>query len=146
MNIKLYIRRLTIKALWLAWIPVSAAHAGIAVIGHPDDRLPSLSQKDVRELFLGKSQQAANGKHLKIVDQNEDNEIRDEFYKKIADKNRRQMQAYWINRIFTGRGTPPSPVGNDTDVKSIVSASPGYLGYIDTAQVDDSVQVLLIIP
>lgn len=122
------------------------AQAGIVIIGHPDDTTRSLDKKKASEVFLGKNNRMYDGTRVQVIDQSEENAIRDKFYQSLVDKNRRQMQAYWINRIFTGRGTPPAPVGGDADVKAIIAASPGYIGYIDSSQADDSVRVLMTLP
>jgi ABC-type phosphate transport system substrate-binding protein len=120
--------------------------AGIAIIAHPDETTPALDKKKAAEVFLGKNNRMADGTRIQVIDQSEDQRIRDTFYQTLVNKNRRQMQTYWINRIFTGRGTPPAPVGGDADVMAIISASPGYIGYIDSRSVDTSVKVLMVLP
>lgn len=140
-------QRLLSLVVMMATLSITTTtYAGIAIIGHPDEATQAISKKTAAEVFLGKNNRMGDGTRIKVLDQSEENLIRDKFYESLVDKNRRQMQAYWINRIFTGRGTPPAPVGGDADVKAIISASPGYIGYIDSRNVDASVKVLLILP
>jgi hypothetical protein len=75
------------------------------------------------------------------IDLREGSPERDQFAK-ITGKTPAQVKAYWSKIIFTGRGQPPRAVLTDLDVKKIVSLNTAAIGYIDAAQLDDSVRAL----
>ena len=68
---------------------------------------------------------------------------RDEFNEKIINKEEAELRAYWAQRIFSGKGQPPTIVSGDADVKKLVSENPAMIGYIDVSTVDETVKVIL---
>lgn len=118
------------------------AFAGFSVIVNPDSGISSISANKVKKIFLKKIKTLPNGSKAIPVDQKKGSAIRDEFNKKILNKNENQLESYWSRRIFTGRGTPPD---EKNDVKSFVANNSSAIGYIDTSKVDSSVKVLFTI-
>ncbi len=118
------------------------ARADIAVIIHPKNE-SSLTLEEIRSIFLGrKFEFPKSGIQSKPVDQNERVPVRDEFYKKLAQKDETEMKAYWANLIFTGSASPPKELGDDNDVKNFVKNNLGSIGYVDSKVVDLSVKVV----
>lgn len=146
------------KMLKLAWVArcfaasavasavASAAHADVVVIVNPSTLENSVSAQDVANIFLGKKTELSSGTQVTPVDQEEGSALRDEFYIKIADRNPAQVKAHWATMIFTGRGTPPAVAMDSMEVKNMVASEPGLIGYIDSADVDNNVKVILTLP
>jgi hypothetical protein len=111
------------------------AQAEVAVIVHKDSSV-SLNNGDIANIFLGKD------KSLKAVDQKEWTDNKTLFYSKVANKNSTQLKSYWSSLVFTGKGQPPTALDSDADVIKQVAADVNAIGYIDAAQVNDSVKVL----
>ena len=115
--------------------------ADVVIVVNPDSQITSISQKQVKRIFLGKIKKV-NGKNIVAVDQNEDSVSRIEFYKSVVKKSESQLKSYWSTRIFSGKGTPPKSVKNDSEVKSWVANNIDAIGYIDMNLVDESVVVV----
>jgi len=133
-----------IKPLSLVIVYCSAlfsysALADIAVIASSGSATSSLSAKDVKKIFLGKSTA------MTPVDQADGSATRNTFYEKAANKNESQMKAYWSKMIFSGKATPPEIATDDAAVKAWVASNKNGVGYIDSGSVDGSVKVLLTI-
>jgi len=79
------------------------------------------------------------------VDQPESSPLRNEFYLKVTNKSAAQARAYWAKLYFTGRGVPPREGTSSEDVKKILNATPGAIGYIDQSALDDSVRVVFVV-
>jgi len=118
------------------------AYAGVVVIANPAVGITALSQEDVSRIFLAKSKTFPNDKPAVPVNQNEGAASRAAFEDKVLKKTPSQVNAYWTQLIFTGKGTPPKDVGADADVKKLVADNPNIVGYIDSSAVDASVTVV----
>ena len=113
-----------------------AAHAdGIAVVMGPS--AAPLSKDAVANLYLGRTFD------LKPIDAPEGNALRDQFYKKLADRDASQVKSMWSRVVFTGKGQPPIMLPNAAEVKKAVATDPKAIGYIDKSAVDASVKVVL---
>lgn len=126
----------------IVFLYTAMASADIAVIGH-DLVVDSLTTKQVRSLFLGKTKKFANGAVAKPVYQQEDSIVKTEFDRMVLRKSAGKMRAFWSKRIFTGKGTPPPSVENDEAVKAWVKKTPGGIGYISGKSVAADDNVLL---
>jgi hypothetical protein len=72
--------------------------------------------------------------------------VRNEFYKKVADKEAAQARAVWAKLVFTGKATLPKEVAASADVKKAVAADPKAIGYIEKSAIDATVKVVLTAP
>ncbi len=128
---------LLLSALGGAILPASAEIVVIVSKQNPATRMFS---EQASQFFLGKSNL------FTPVDQADGSAIRNEFYKKVADKDAAQVKALWSKLVFTGKATPPKEFPNSADVKKAVAADPKAIGYIDKSAVDDTVKVILTLP
>ncbi|MBL3555964.1 MULTISPECIES: substrate-binding domain-containing protein [Marinobacter] len=118
------------------------AMAEVVVIGHtagPD----SITQNQVRDIYLNRSQELPDGQKAKAFELPEGNGTRGEFHGKVTGRNDAQLKAFWSQQVFTGRGQPPEEHANAAAMKATVASTPGAIGYIDSADVDSSVKVIL---
>lgn len=118
------------------------ALADVVVIGHtsgPD----SITQNQVRDIYLNRSQELPDGQKAKAFELPEGNSARSEFHDKVTGRNDAQLKAFWSQQVFTGRGQPPEEQGNAAAMKARVSSTPGSIGYLDAADVDGTVKVIL---
>ncbi len=113
-----------------------AAHADVVVIVHPHNPT-HMGAAQVAQIYLGRLDM------LKPVDQLGNTELRAEFYRKVAGMDLAQVKAAWSKLIFTGRATPPRELTGSAAVKRAVAADLDAIGYIERADLDSSVRVLL---
>lgn len=123
--------------LLLSLIMASATQAGVVVVGNPASA--DLDASTIKKIYLGKA------KSLKInaIDLEDGQPLKSEFHSKVTGKTEAQLQAYWAKKVFTGKGQPPKTQPSSALVKSAVANSSNSIGYIDEADLDDSVKVLL---
>lgn len=140
MNISKVLTRVCLSLSLLASGGVMAETAVIVSSANPSS---SIDSDGVSRIFLGKTSNFPGGGQAIPVDQNDGSASRDAFNEKILGKNANQLKAYWSRLIFTGKGTPPKEVGDDSATKALVAANPNMIGYIDSSAVDDSVKVVL---
>jgi len=137
------------KARWKAILAaalllssVYAGAAGIVVIGNPGLSINPVTAAQVTEIFLGKMPTLKDGTQLTVIEHQDGESIKDDFYEKVVGKSSSQLKAYWAKVVFTGEGFPPKAYSGDKAVKEQVAATPGAIGYVDAGAVDKSVKVL----
>lgn len=119
------------------------ATAEVKVIVNSSVRV-TVTMQDIEDIFLGKQTTLPGGIKVAPVDQAED--IRNEFYKKIAKKDPAQLKAYWSRLIFTGKGMPPKELASDAEVIRYVANNPGAIGYVSGNAQLRGVNVVLTAP
>jgi ABC-type phosphate transport system substrate-binding protein len=135
--------KLTITTLLsAALLAATAMPAGAEVVAVVGAKSPAatMSNEQVAQFFLGKSTA------MTPIDQPDGAAVRNEFYKKVADKEASQAKALWAKLVFTGKATQPKEVAGSAEVKKAVSADPKAIGYIEKAAVDATVKVVLSAP
>lgn len=113
------------------------------VIGNPSLPVSQLNVQQVSDLFLGKTKKLPDGTAVTVVDHQDGEPVKEEFYKNVIGKSPNQLKAYWAKIVFTGEGAPPKALAGDQAVKQHVATTPGAIGYVDDKVVDGSVKVLL---
>lgn len=122
------------------------ANAGLSVIANNQLSLESLEIRQVRGIFLAKTNKFPNGVFVKFINQTEGSPVANEFDKKVLRKTVAQLKSYWMKLVYTGRARLPGKLASDAEVKKWVAAAVGRIGYIDSASVDNTVKVLAVIP
>jgi ABC-type phosphate transport system substrate-binding protein len=122
--------------LWLGAAPVFAAE--IVVIVNPKNPATRMFSEQAGQFFVGKSSLFTPVEHT-------DGALRNEFYKKVLDKDATQVKAIWSKLVFTGKGTAPKEYSSSAEVKKAVAADPQAIGYIEKSAVDDTVKVILTV-
>jgi ABC-type phosphate transport system substrate-binding protein len=121
----------------LGTFAAASASAEIVVIVSAKNPATRMFSEQAAQFFLGKSTM------FTPVDQADGSAIRNEFYKKVTDKDAAQVKAIWSKLVFTGKAQAPKEFKSNADVKKAVADDPKAIGYIDKSAVDDTVKVIL---
>lgn len=122
----------------------SAAFADVVPVVSSKSPVYELSRNQVVDIFLGKANRFPNGELAVPIDQAEGSEVRDAFYRQFTNRTAAQLKAYWSKIVFTGKGQPPREVSPGESVKRVLADNPNFIGYIDRADVDANVKVVLL--
>lgn len=108
---------------------VSYANAEVVVVVNASESFDSLSQEQVRSIFLGRPVNIA-GQNVSIMPVDcEDSSLREDFYRAIANKSLRQMNSYWARYLFSGKAIPPDKVSREQSIE-MISKKTGHIGYL----------------
>ncbi len=119
-----------------------AVHAQeIVVVGNKANG-QDVDKAFVVKAFTGEVKAWSDGTPLVLIDQGEDNALRNDFYTKTVGKSASNVKALWAQLIFSGRALPPKVIDGDAEVKKAVAANKGAIAYIKASSVDDTVKVL----
>jgi hypothetical protein len=144
MKRKLRLGMAPLLAVALLSLPMTT-HAGVAVVVGAKSPATKLSAEQTAQLFLAKVPTLPGAGPVVLLDQAEGSAIRDAFYTKVAGKTAAQVKALWARLVFSGAAQPPKAVASGADVKKQLAEQPNAIGYIDSAEVDPSVKVLLVV-
>ena len=131
-----------LKTLSLSLLLAPLANAGVVVVVSAANGNTELDEKQIYNIYMGKSKSFPDGMKALPVDQEKSAANRDTFRETILQKSSSQLNTYWSRLIFTGKGTPPQESGDSATVKGLIADNPNLIGYIDTADVDATVKVL----
>jgi ABC-type phosphate transport system substrate-binding protein len=116
-----------------------AAHAELVVIVNAKNAAASMSKDQVANVYLGKDTSFAP------VDLPESSAERDEFYKKVADKDAAQVKAIWSRLVFSGTAQPPKAAANDAEAVKQVAGNDKAIGYVEKSAVTPAVKVVMTV-
>lgn len=135
---------MTISLIFLAILFMPIMVSGeIVVIVHADSEITDVSQRDVKRLFLGKSQKLPGGaSKMMVFNLPRESDLRTEFENKVLMKTQQQLRSYWVGMVFSGKATPPMVVDGEDDVIRRVLSHPNGIGYIDRKHLDNSVKAV----
>ncbi|MCL1113031.1 MULTISPECIES: phosphate ABC transporter substrate-binding protein [Shewanella] len=125
-----------LSVLAISLSAIVSANAAVVVIGNP--AAGNLSANDAKKAFLGKGDSS-----VVVYELEEGNPTRSEFHQAVTGKSDSQLKAFWSKQVFTGKGNPPATVPSAAAMKSAVASNPNAIGYIDEADVDATVKVIL---
>ena len=119
------------------------AQAQIAVVVNPDSSVPSMTAKEVSDLFLGRVRTLGNGKRAILLDQPLNSPLRSRFFNQLNGMDVRRLDAYWARLQFSGDVQPPSRMADTRAVLLAVRHERLAIGYIEASAVDSTVRVVL---
>jgi len=122
---------------------VSAAWAGDYAVIVNKDNAAAVDKATVAKIYTGEMKQSADGTRVVAVDLPDDSPVRAAFCSEIVGKAVAQIKSAWATLVFSGRALPPKQVATDEEVKKLVSASKGAIGYIGAGSIDGTVRVVI---
>ena len=114
----------------------------VVVIASAASPVSKLDKEQVANLFLGKSSSYPDGSAAVPIEQTDGSTAHEEFHKNVTEKSASQLKSYWSKMIFSGKGTAPKEVANNTELLKLVAANPTMIGYVDKNALDKSVKVI----
>ena len=109
------------KFLLLAMILTNFVLGNISIFISHNNKLVKVSQKDLANLYLKKTDNI-NGIKVIPID-NKNKKIFEEFYKKVVKKTPSQLHAYWMKQIYKGSKQPPKKLSQEAIKKAIEKGS-----------------------
>lgn len=125
-------RSFIIFILFLTFLAPTMSLAGeVVIITNENVPAPTLSTKDVQQIFLGKKTTWDNGNKIVFVVQ-DSTETSTAFLKNYVQKSASQYDNYWKQQVFTGKGKAPQSFSSDQELIQFVSQTPGAIGYVSS--------------
>lgn len=131
-------------------LPLMLAFAGTAradlyVVVHAGNPQRAMAQKEVVDLFMGRSRNFAQGDFALPFDLPRDSAVRERFYLAITGMSLAQVNSYWSRLMFTGQTMPPQALPGESAVADLVRRNPSAIGYLSAEPTDKSLRVVLVL-
>jgi ABC-type phosphate transport system substrate-binding protein len=116
----------------------------IAIIVNKNSPLTQVSSTELADIYLGQEEVVGNVR-LKPIDQNDNQEIRGVFLKKILRMTHEAYINHWNHRLFREGGIPPLLKSDSAEVIRTVKEKQGAIGYVweSEARGVDGVRVIM---
>lgn len=119
---------------------VHSSFADMVIVVNKTNPVTAVKKTVVGRYFLKKSTMWDFGIKVVPIDLPAAEPVREEFSKRILQSSPREVESHWISESLVGGKSAPEIVNNAALVKKRVAAEPGGIGYIDSAELDDSVK------
>lgn len=126
--------------LGTAWV-ARAREPALAVIVHPS-REDTPTRSDLARIFLQRRRFWRDGAPIVPLNREPGSAARETFSMRILGADSAHFSAYWNAQYFHGV-FPPAVLSSSSAVKRYVASDPQAIGYVDPADVDPSVRVVL---
>ena len=80
---------------------------------------------------------------MTAINANSGSPVRDRFLQVYLNQDEDKYTAYWTVRRYIGKGASPKELSRSAEVINYVNSTPGAIGYIDEADLQPGVNVLL---
>jgi hypothetical protein len=131
-------RIISLAAALLLGVTASAAPA---LITHPGLASEKIDGATVKSVFLGKKVAWDGGSRV-VLAVLKTGPVADEFLKSAVDMNASAFSNHWRRLAMTGGGTAPKSFDKEEELRKFVAETPGAVGFLDSAQADNSVRVV----
>ncbi len=132
------------SALLLLALTATAADTraidGVVVIGHTN--IKRLDAPTLARIYTGRVIEL-DGVAVTAINANAGSEVRTRFLQIYLNQDEDKYTAYWTVRRYIGKGASPREIGKSSDVIRFVTTTPGAIGYIDAADLQPGLNVLL---
>jgi ABC-type phosphate transport system substrate-binding protein len=118
------------------------ASGGVVVIGHAGLMPSTFDAPKIARIYMGKDREV-DGVAITAVNAAKDSSIRNRFLKQYFNHDEDWYTGYWQVRRYSGLGAPPPDKSAGADIVNFVNSTPGAIGYIDEADVQPGMNVLL---
>ena len=135
--------KVAVRTLLLALATVAGeagASDGVVVIGHRN--LPPLDPQTVARIYTGRMIEVG-GTYVTAVNASSGSAVRNRFLQAYLKQDEGKYTGYWLVRQNIGKGASPRELPRSADVINFVNSTPGAIGYIDEAEVQPGMNVLL---
>lgn len=110
-------------------LPALSLADGVILVANEDVPVSSLTEYDVKQIFLGNKTTWEDGPKIVFAIQDE-TDAGKVFLKTYVRKSESQYKNYWKKRVFTGKGKKPASFSSDDEVIDFVTQTSGAVGYV----------------
>lgn len=126
--------------LTLFFLPAAAQE----LIVNASTQVESLSRNEARLYLTMRLRQWPDGTKVQIFVLPDDDALHRRFVNIVLGLYPYQLRRVWDRQIFTGTGQAPSNVSSVDEMVRKVAATPGALGYVETASPRHGVRIVAV--
>jgi len=117
---------------------LSAPGHASSVIVNSSSGTSMVSLSEIRAIFSMRLRRWPNGTPVVVFVMKSDSPIHAEFCKAVLNIYPHQLQAAWDRMVYSGTGKAPTVVNTEEEMRALVAATPGAIGYVLDVQPGDT--------
>ena len=121
------------------------ARADFYIIVHASNPQRTMTQREVVDLFMGRSRAFVSGEFAIAFDLPRDSPGRAAFYQALIGMSAAQVTSYWSRLMFSGQSMPPQPLPDEATMIEIVKRNPNAIGWVTREPTDKQVRTVFVI-
>lgn len=128
----------------LLLLGIEGAYPAPQVVVHPAVQSRAIERGMLRAIFSMRMRLWPDGTPIKVFVLEDRDESHRRFVKTKLGVFPYQLRQVWDRLVFSGTGQAPQEVGSSKQMRAHIAITPGAIGYLPEALIDDSVRVLRI--
>ena len=128
----------------LALAGAMSARAQVAVVAHTSAPVDQLDARALLDIYSLEETKWDDGSRIVLFDLKGKDDLKETFYTYLG-RRPSDMRRVWLRTILSGEGRSPTQVKSIEDLLDKVASTPGAIGYIPLALVNDRVKVIATI-
>ncbi|SET00101.1 hypothetical protein SAMN05216326_1099 [Nitrosomonas marina] len=120
------------------------AESHYQIVTHPSVNEDSISKNYLRAIFSMRPRAWSNDLIIKVFVLPDDNPLHHSFAKEQLGLFPYQLRQSWDRLVFSGTGQAPTTVSSNEEMRLRIMNTPGAIGYLETAYIDDEINILQI--
>ncbi|MBT0586757.1 hypothetical protein [Alteromonas oceanisediminis] len=121
---------------------IGAQQVDTYVIAHPAVTQASVSERQLRRIFMLKQRTWDSGEPISLIVFSSDNNKHSQFLKQTLKLFPYQLEREWNKLIYSGQSAPPMIATSTQNMLKLVSNTPGAIGYIVSSAPDQAVKII----
>lgn len=117
------------------------AQNDIVVIVNPENQIDSITSRDLRKLYLGKTRKFSKGGMAALATLDP---LRSRFNEVVLRKSDAQIDSIWSRLQFSGRARPPTAFDNPQAVVEYVENTRNAIGFVSRAEITSAVKPVYV--
>lgn len=143
-------KRLRFIPMTVLMILALAAATGVVraadtiIVAHPGVADSSLSEDQLKGIFLGQIKNWPSGVKAEVVTLKEGANVHHDFLNKYIGRTATQFGNSWKQIVFTGKGRMPKQFDTEAKLIEYVAATEGAIGYVSAGAAKGSTKTISI--
>ena len=133
--------RLLLICLALLGIPASGESRSTVIV-NPNVHQANISLNGLRAIFGMRHRKWGDGSLVRVFVFERDDDAHRRFCTDVLHVLPHQLQRSWDRLIFSGAGQAPIQVSSEEEMRELVAATPGAIGYLPGDPSSEQVQIL----
>lgn len=136
---------LMVMALFFSIATADAYSGDVAIIVNQTNDVDDVSMRTLAKILKQEKQFWKGRKKIYLIMQDAGTKEKNIMLKKVYHMKGAELKRHWLSQLYTEKiSSFPKTVSSNEAVKQFVNQVPNAIGYVNAADVDDSVKVLRI--
>ncbi len=114
------------------------------IVANPGVNEKILTVNSLRSIFSMRLKTWSDGTKIRVFVLSDDDELHQIFSKEKLNVFPYQLRSTWDRLVFSGTGQAPTKVSSNEEMLAKIASTPGAIGYLWKANINENVNVLEI--